>query len=563
MIPDRSSTAWVFAAALAGFMSAPSLATAQFVEPPPPAAFALEGVTLVQADGSRATGLNIVIRGGMIEAIGSDAPIPPDAEVLEGDSLMVFPGLIDAQGNAEYEFPDPDVERSQVHSWAPPRSVQSFMPHRAVVDYLSATGEDLADQRKQGVIAAAVHADGRLMPGRGTVLVFRKDADTPQALVVTPTLGPVMSFRGAQGVYPSQVFAVMAFIRQSFEDARRDGIIHDEYARDPRGVPLPRWDPDYAVLRDVMSGRQPVFFAADDAEDIRNLLTLADEYGFRPVIVGGGQAWKVAERLRQGRIPVLVSLDFPTPTRWKPDAPDPADSSGAMPQETPVDPAELREKQELENLYSNPARLAEAGVTFALTSGGGNADMREGTRKAIEYGLSEQAALTAVTTTPAELLGIPYLVRIEEGMSANFVVTDGELFDEDASVAYTFVAGTLERGRLGRATPGGEAPVVDMTGTWEVVIDGEMTATMTLTQQEGSVTGTFSLGDMGSGDVSGSISGSDLAFTISVVAGGQSIDVEIEGTVTGDSASGDGSSAMGDFSWTATRKGGPGEETRK
>jgi hypothetical protein len=312
-----------------------------------------------------------------------------------------------------------------------------------------------------------------------------------------------------------------------------------------------------------MNGSQPVYFVADDAEDIRNVLTLADEYGFRPVIVGGGQAWKVAERLRQRNIPVLVSLDFPTPTRWEPEKEDPADSAAAAQEETPLDPAELREKQELENLYSNPARLAEAGVTFALTSGGGSADLREGIRKAMEYGLSEQAALAAVTTAPAELLGIPYMVRIEEGMSANFVVTDGELFDEDANVAYTFVAGTLERGSLGRAAVGGEAPMVDMTGTWEVVIDGEMTATMTLTQEEGGVTGTFSLGDMGSGDVSGSISGSDLAFTISVVAGGQSIEVEIEGTVTGDSASGDGSSAMGDFSWTATRKGGPGEEARK
>ncbi|UCG85033.1 MAG: amidohydrolase family protein [Gemmatimonadota bacterium] len=562
MIPHRSSTAWVSAAALAGFTFFPSLAVAQFVEPPPPAAYALQDVTVVQADGSRAAAVSIVIRGGLIEAMGASVAIPADAEVLEGDSLLVFPGLIDAQGNAEYEFPDPDVERGQVRPWAPPRSVQSFMLHRTVVDHLTATGDDLADQRKQGVIAAAVHADGRLMPGRGAVLIYRKDAETPQQLVLRPTLGPVMSFRGAQGVYPTQVFAVMAFIRQSFEDARRDGIIHQEYARDPRGMPLPQWDPDYAVLREVMSGNQPVYFMADDAEDIRNVLTLADEYGFRPVIVGGGQAWKVGERLRRDNIPVLVSLDFPTPTRWEPEKQDPADSAGAVQEDMPLDPAALREKQELENLYSNPARLAEAGVTFALTSGGGNTDIREGVRKAVEYGLSEQAAMAAVTTVPAELLGIPQLVRIEEGMAANFVVADGELFDEDANIAYTFVAGILERGRLGRAPTPGDAPVVDMTGTWEVVIDGQMTATMTLTQEEGSVTGTFSLGDMGSGDVSGSVSGSDLTLTINVVAGGQSIDVEIEGTVSGNSASGDGSSTMGDFSWTATRTGGPGEETR-
>jgi imidazolonepropionase-like amidohydrolase len=563
MIPDRSSGAWLLAAALVGSMTAPGPALAQFVEPPPPAAYALQDITVVQADGTRETGVNIVIRDGMIEAMGPGVPIPVDAETLEGDSLMVFPGLIDAQGSVDYEFPDPEVERSQVSSWSPPRSVQSFVPHRAVVNYLSATGDDLADQRKQGVIAAAVHADGRLMPGRGAVLIYRKDAATPRELVLNPMLGPVMSFRGAPGVYPSQVFAVMAFIRQSFEDARHDGVIHEEYSRDPTGLQVPEWDPDYAVLRDVMSGGQPVYFMADAAEDIRNALVLADEYGFRPVIVGGGEAWKVAERLRDARIPVLVSLDFPTPRRWEPQVSEPSDSAAGMQEGTALEAGAQREKEELERLYSNPARLAEAGVTFALTSGGGGADIRDGVRKALEYGLGAQEALLAVTATPAQLLGIPQLVRIEEGIAANFVVTDGDLFDENANIAYTFVAGTVERGRVGGAAPG-EAPAVDMTGVWEIVIEGGMIATMALTQEEsGSVSGTFAMEDMGSGDVSGSVSGNHITFAIVMTAGGQTIEAEIDGTVTGDSASGDGTSSMGDFGWTAERKRGPGEETRK
>ena len=549
MIPQRSSLVWMFGTALLGLASIPGTTAAQFVEPPPPAAYALQNVTVVQADGSRVTGVNVVVRGGMIEAMGANVPIPADAQVLEGDSLLVYPGLIDAQGKAEYEFPE--VDRSGVASWAPPRSVQSFMPHRRVVDHLTATGDDLDDRRKEGVIAAAVHADGRLMPGRGTVLLYRKDAETPQELVLAPELGPVMSFRGAQGVYPTQVFTVMAFIRQSFEDARRDGLIIQQYARDPRGIPTPKWDPDYAVLRDVLDGDQPVYFVADNAEDIRNILTLSGEYEFRPVIVGGGEAWKVAERLREHAVPVLVSLDFPNPSRWDPD-------------EEPMEPAELREKEELENLYSNAGRLAEAGVTMALTSGGGEADIREGARKAIEYGLSEEAALAAVTTTPAALLGFPQLVRVEEGMPANFLVTDGDLFGEESTISYTFVEGMLEKGTVRRAAGAGEAPAVNMTGTWEVVLDGEMTATMTLTQEEGGVvSGVFSLGEMGSGDVSGTISGNELSCTISIVVGGQSMEVELEGTVDGDSASGDGSSDMGDFSWTAKRTGGPGEEARR
>ncbi|UCD23649.1 MAG: hypothetical protein JSW51_11510 [Gemmatimonadota bacterium] len=551
MTPQRSSLAWVFGVVLLIAACTPGQLAAQFVEPPPPAAYALQDVTVVQADGSRVSGVNIIVRDGMIEAMGADVPIPGDAQILEGDSLLIYPGLIDAQGGAEYEFPAPDVERSQVKSWAPPRSVQSFMPHRRVVDHLTATGEDLDAQRKQGVIAAAVHADGRLMPGRGAVLLHRMDAETPRELVLTPELGPVMSFRGAQGVYPSQVFTVMAFIRQSFEDASREGVVIEEFNRAPQGIPTPTWDPDYAVLREALDGIQPVYFVANSAEDIRNVLTLASEYDFRPIIVGGGEAWKVADRLKENGIPVLVSLDFPDPTRWDPE-------------EEPVEPAEVREKEELENLYANAGRLAAAGVTIALTSGGGEADILEGAKKAIEYGLDEETALAAVTTTPAGMIGFPHLTMVEQGMPANFVVTSGELFGEETSIAYTFVEGMLEKGRVQREAGSGEAPAVNMAGTWEVTIDGEMTATMTLTQEEGGeLSGVFSLGEMGSGDISGTISGNDVLLTIRIEVQGQSMSVEITGTVEGDSASGDGSSDMGDFSWTAKRTGEPGEEARK
>jgi hypothetical protein len=557
------------AAALVGLLVTPAAVFAQYVAPPPPAAYALRGVTVVQADGEMDDGITILIRNGLIEAIGDNIEIPADAKVLEGDSLMVYPGFVDAQGSAAYEFPEPELDRSKVTSWAPPRSAQSFLPHRRVADFLTATGEDLAENRKKGIVAAAVHADGRLVPGRGAVLLFRKDAETPHELVLDSELGPSMSFRGAQGVYPSTPFAVMAFYRQSFEDALREGIIEAEYARDPRGIPTPKWDPDFGVLRNVAAGGEPVFFAADRPEDIRNVLELSDEYGFRPIIAGGGEAWRVTNELLDHNVPVLVSLDFPRPSRWKPEQ---AEQDTATAEETaavaeagvaqeaePLSAAAEREKIRLENLYSNAGRLAAAGVTFALTSGGGDADIREGVRKAIEYGLSEEDAMRAVWTTPADMLGIPNVLRIEENMAATFMVTTGPIFDEETDIAYTFVEGQYEEGSVGESGASG-APAVNVAGTWEMTIMGEMSATVSLTQEaDGSLSGSFSF-DMGSGDVTGSVSGNNLSMNILISAAGQSLDVELTGTVEGDSASGEATSPMGDFSWTARRTGGPGEE---
>lgn len=566
MRKNRYAQTLLYATTLSGVFVSPAAVSAQYLEPPPPAAYALQGVTVAQVDGDVEEGVTILIRNGIIEAMETDIDVPGDAKLLEGDSLMVYPGFIDAQGSAGYEFPEPELDRSKITSWAPPRAAQSFLPHRRVVDFLKATGEDLAESRKQGIVAAAVHADGRLAPGRGAVLLFRKDAETPNELVLNSELGPSMSFRGAPGVYPSTTFAVMAFYRQSFEDALREGIIAAEYAQDPRGIPTPKWDPDYAVLRNVAAGGAPVFFAADRPEDIRNVLELSDDYGFRPVIVGGGEAWKVSEELLEHNVPVLVSLDFPRPSRWKPKEAEEADTTaggageaGEVQEPEPLTAAAEREKIRLENLYSNAGRLAAAGVTFALTSGGGDADIREGVRKVIEYGLSEEDAKRAVWTTPAEMFGIQNVLRIEEDMAATFVVTTGPIFDEDTDIAYTFVEGEYEEGSVGGGGSGA-APAANVSGTWEMTVMGEMTATVTLTQEpDGSLSGGFSF-EMGSGAVSGSVSGNNISMYILISAADQSLDIELTGTVEGDTASGDATSPMGDFRWSARRTGGPGEE---
>jgi hypothetical protein len=535
-------------------------AGAQFNEPPPPAVYALSGVTVVQADGSRATNITIVVRKGFIEAMGPDLPVPEGAEVLEGDSLMVYPGMIDAQGGAKLEFPDPEVNRQTLEAWNPDRDVQGFTPHRRAADYLTSTGADLKSDRTKGIVAGAALPDGPVMPGRGAFLVYRQDAETPTELVVNPDLGPVLTLRGARGVYPATLFAVLAFHRQSLEDARHEGLELAAHERDPHNVPAPHWDPDYSELRSALSGDVPVYYAADAALDIRTVLDMAEEYGFRPIIVGGQQAWKVADRLRERGVAVLASVDFPKPLRWKPDK-EAEDSAQAE----PLDAAAEREKRELEAMYRNASRLAQAGVQFALTSGGGKADLLDGVRKAVEYGLDEAAALRAVTSTPASMFDVSYLTRIEPGLPATFIVTDGPLFDEASKIAYTFVEGRLEKGRPARAAAGGEAPAVNMSGDWDVSISAEgqeMGGKMTLAQEGSDFSGTMNM-ELGQVHITGgTVSGSNITFTLSISMGGQSMEFSVTGTVEGDSASGSGSGAMGEFTWTATRTSTPGTEVR-
>lgn len=556
----------------------PAATAAQFTEVPPPAAYAVEGATVVRPDGSRLEGVTVVVRGQLIEAIGAEIEIPGDAVLLPGDSVFVYPGLIDAEGTVSYAFPEEEFDRSQIESWNPPRELQGFMPERRVLDHLDLDGGDLESQRQEGVIAAAVHPGNALMPGRGTLLLFRPGAEEAWQMVVTPTLGPVMAFRAGRGVYPSQLFGLMAFFRQEFADAERQARLSAAYRQNPRGMSTPAWDPAYEVIRDVQTGAATVYFRADAAADIRRALQLGDELGFSPVIVGGDEAWKLAPELARRDVPVLVSLDFPLPERWDPsgdgaeaveeEQPPEADSTATQAQEPtaqtpaspvqeqePEDPAVWRERTRLEDIYRNAAKLAEAGVRFALTSGGGGADLIDGARKAIEYGLSEADALRALTTAPADIYGVPYLSGVDTGYPATLLVTDKPLFEEDSQILYTFVEGELQR--VDAAGSGGGAPAaVDLTGTWRIEITaGEgfvIRGTMTLVQEGDSFEGEMDL-DMGIGTVrGGTVSGNDIRFIVGI--GGGEGTATFTGSVEGDRASGEGSSDDFTLTWIATRQ---------
>lgn len=528
----------------------PVAVSGQYVDVPRAPAYALQGVTVVQQDGRRQEGMTVLVRGRFIDAIGSNLEIPADAELLEGDSLMVYPGMVDGEGKADHAMPVEEIDRSEVKLWDAPRSLQGFMPGRRLAAHLTATGEKTASQRKAGIVAAAVHPENAMMPGRGALLMYRPEAESPAGLLIRPELGPKFELRGGDGVYPATRFGVVAFMRQAFEDARRQAVVATEYERDPSGVTMPAYDPDYAVLRAVLAGDLPVYFEANEAADILRVIGLAEEHGFRPVLVGGAEAWQVADELRRRNIPVLVSMDFPEPRRWKPakeGEPEPA-----------LDAAAEREKLEHEARYANAGRLAEAGVTFALTSGG-TGKILEGARKAVEHGLSADAALAAVTRTPAQLFGIPHVPRVEAGLPATFIVTTGPLFSAATKVSYTFVEGVMEEGAkvAAAAEAGDPSEAVSFAGEWAMTMDADgqiLRGTLTVEQDGATFTGTLEMQGSTMQVREGTIDGNAISAIAIMQQGGETVRIRIEGTVDGDEATGQADAGpLGVTRWTGRR----------
>ena len=100
-----------------------------------------------------------------------------------------------------------------------------------------------------------------------------------------------------------------------------------------------------------------------------------------------------------------------------------------------------------DSAYSNPARLAEAGVTIAIKSGG--SDVGTASRNlpydaavAVAYGLPEAEALKAVTLTPAQILGVAdQLGSLEVGKRANLVLSAGHILQPTTVIKGLFIAG--------------------------------------------------------------------------------------------------------------------------
>lgn len=542
------------ALALALALCAPASAAAQYVEPPPPAAYALRNVTVVTADGVTSTGVDLIVRDGLVEALGPGVDVPADAVLLEGDSLVVYPGIVDAAAEAEVEFPDPvDAgDDDEATAWAPPRSASGFMPHRRAAHHLGVTGADLDDARAAGVVAGLVHPGGGMAPGQPAAILFRADAKVPWELVQIESAGLTMSFERARGVYPSQLFGVIAYLRQAFLDARRYDELRGSWAADAEGMTAPAWDPDYEALLGALEGDRRIFFHADSDEDIRRVLNLADEFGFRPIIVGGTEAWKLAGELADRGVEVLVTTDFPEPDEWDPDA------------EGELEPGAAREKEEIEAAWANAGRLEDAGVTFALTSGGGEGDIVEGARKVVEHGLSPEGALRAMTSVPAAIVGLPAVSRIGVGRPATFLVADGELFSEETGIVYTFVEGRLERGEaLDEEAGEGSEPSHDVTGRWTGTFEFQgntMEFTFDLEMEEGgALEGTLTSAMMGSSDLEGSVSGDAVSIRIEAEGMPEAIRVEATLSEDGTEMTGSGRMPMGEIEFTATREPGAGE----
>jgi imidazolonepropionase-like amidohydrolase len=406
--------------------------------------YAITNARLVPVSGPVIERGTIVIRDGLITAVGGNVTVPADARVIDGNGLTVYPGLIDSNTNLGIPQPSPPAGAprgggggggfgfqsgpapmaSAVNSSQPP----GLQPEIRVEDYLRTGGAEIESARNAGITTAlSVPRSGILM---GQSALINLSGDEVQAMVVRAPVAMHIGFRPLQGgQFPNSLMGVFAAIRQMFLDAQRYQEAQKVYARSPRGIKRPEQDKSLEALLPALNRELPVVFHADRQREIERAVGLAQEFKLRAIIAGGEEAWMVADRLREAQIPVLLSLNFPRRT------------TSAAPE---ADPEPLRILRERVEAPKCAARLATARVRFAFQSGSMTTidDFRGNAAKAVENGLPADEAIKALTFGGADILGVSdRLGSLETGKIANLTITRGGLLDRNARIAYVFIDG--------------------------------------------------------------------------------------------------------------------------
>jgi imidazolonepropionase-like amidohydrolase len=409
-----------------------------------PTVIAIHNARVIPVSGPALARGTVILRNGLIEAVGADIPVPADAWVIEGDGLTVYPGLIDALST----FGIPDAAPVTTggggrgggggqQAIAPTTPAATTLPARGpedrpsttswlkAADLVKSTDRRLDSARAEGFTTAVTFPPRGIFAGQGAVVDLA--GETSGDMVVADSAGQLVTFAttgGFGGGFPNSLMGVMAYIRQVYLDAEHYRDAKQFYAAHPRGMQRPEYD---RALEGVLASPR-VLLPATRRIDVDRLLRFANELHLKALLYGLPEGYRSADLLKKADATVLVSLRWPEKTR---------DSD-------PDEPDVMKALEVRDRAPSTPAVLSKNGVKFALYSGGidRRTDFFRAVKKAIDAGLAPEDAVRALTLTPAEIYGVQdRLGSIEKGKIANLLVTKGDLFQDRTEVKYVFVDG--------------------------------------------------------------------------------------------------------------------------
>lgn len=272
----------------------------------------------------------IVIRDGVIEAVGASVNPPADARVVDLAGKTVAPAFIDLTSSLGLRQPEPAGRGGRGGA---PQPIPGFPgvepdvttevrivglePDRVVAEELRINATDARTHRDQGIGTVLVAPSRGLFRGLSALVPMRDD--TASRWIVKTPVALHVGYQTVPGEYPSNLLGVIAYQRQAFYDAKRHAQVMDRYKQNPRGMPRTAHNAELEALVPVVKGDMPAFIAANTENEILRALALAKEFNIKVNIVGAVEGFRAINALKSARPPV-VTVDFPTPqqtTGWQ------------------------------------------------------------------------------------------------------------------------------------------------------------------------------------------------------------------------------------------------------
>ena len=386
----------------------------------------LTGGRVVTVSGAVLETADVLFMDGRIAQVAAKITVPAGAEVIDVKGRSVYPGLIAAHTQLGL------TEIGSARATNDVAEIGPLNPNARTQTALNPDSEHLPVTRANGVLTALVvpadrpGAGARLNLIAGTSTLIRLEGWTWEDLTVRPAVAmhvhwPSMRLSGsassvaAVALQQKNLDAQVRQLDDAFASARAYALTRTSGAQ-PADTDL-RWEAMLPVLR----GEQRVFVHADELKQIRAALAFARRQRITITLVGGLDAWRVADELKAAGVPVIINGTERLPSRRDDD---------------------------YEAAYANPARLHAAGVSFCIAGlGMGDLGFERNlpihAARAAAHGLPRDVALRSVTLSAAELLGVgAELGSIEPGKRATLIVTDGDPLEISTRVQIAFIDGS-------------------------------------------------------------------------------------------------------------------------
>lgn len=395
-----------------------------------PNLYAFTNATIVVDPQTTLQNATLVVRNGRIEAVGTSVSVPAGAVVANLAGRRIYPSLIDL--DSDYGMPEiqrpaagagrggggntpPQLESNKKGPYYWNQAIQPENEAGSIFKVTTARADEL---RKIGFGAVLTHVHDGIARGSGALVSVADDREN--MVLLRNGLSQHFSFsKGSSGqTNPNSIMGTVAVIRQALYDA-------DWFKRSNQKAQMNLSLDAFNRLADV-----PAFFETGDKLGVLRADKIGDEFKMQFIIRSGGDEYQRIDEVKATGATLIVPVTYPQ-------AYDVEDAWDA-------DNVSLAEMKHWEMAPANAAMLTAANIPFVLTSAGlrNRTEFLANVRKAIEYGLTEQQALEALTTRPARLIKADDLLgTLAVGKVANFLITSGSLFAPNNVIYENWIQG--------------------------------------------------------------------------------------------------------------------------